>query len=98
MWVEAGNPEWTFWRQTPRTFQAVMEGCARREERHAALAMATGWHVENFRRAGKNLRNLGHYLKQFSSTPADPADEAAQAFQGLAERGLVTIREVSKES
>lgn len=60
--------------------------------------MAIGWHAENFRRAGKQLRDLDHYLRKLE--PRDEksiADEAAALFQGFAERGLVTIREVRKD-
>ena len=73
-----------------------MEGCARRERRKHAHAMAAGWHAENFRRFGNQLRGLDHYLKQLDSTPANPADEAAAIFSGLAKQGRVRIREVPR--
>ncbi len=96
VWVEAGNPAEIFWQQTPRTYQAIMEGCARRERRQAAHAMAIGWHAANFARAGKHLRNLDHYLRKLEPQKDQTADEAAAIWQGFAERGLVTITERPK--
>jgi len=74
-----------------------MEGCRRREKRMQGFALAAGWHVENFARAGKQLKNLDHYLKQLEPQETSPADEAAAIFADFAARGLVTITERRKE-
>lgn len=78
-----------------------MEGCARRERRQHGLALAAGWHAENFARAGKHLKDLTFYLRQLEpekpKTPEQIADEAAALWQGLAAQGLVKIRERPKE-
>jgi hypothetical protein len=74
-----------------------MDGCLRRDRRASALAVAAGWHAENFRRAGKGLRDLDHYLSQLEPERPQTADEAAAVWKGFADRGLVTIREVPKD-
>lgn len=61
-------------------------------ERDIALA----WHIENFGRAGKKLRDLQHYLKP-QAKRAQTAEEVVAIFEGFAARGLVTIRVRERE-
>lgn len=76
-----------------------MKGCARREMRQHGYAMAAGWHAERFRREGKQLRDLGHYLKQLEpNANQSVADEAAAIFKSLEARGQVRIRERRKDT
>ena len=50
------EPE-AFWRQTPRTFVAIMKGRAAAAEQRHNEAMSTAWHVEAFARS-KRLPKL----------------------------------------
>lgn len=78
-----------------------MAGCARRERRQLGHALASGWFAENFART-KALKPLEHYLHQLEPekprAAAQIADEAAAAWAGLADRGLVKIRERKREA
>lgn len=42
----------------------------------------TAWHTENFRRAGKNLKNLGEYLKP-PAPERQRLDEEARALRDM---------------
>ena len=61
--------------------------------------VSLAWHVANFGRAGKDFKNLDHYLGQFdeAANPQSKADTAAAIFEGFAERGLVKIRERKRD-
>ena len=76
-----------------------MEGVVRREQRALEVAIAQAWHTENFRRTGKKLRNLDHYLKKLHIDPKrqQSSEEVLAVFQSLVVRGAaVTIRQREK--
>lgn len=75
-----------------------MEGCRRRELRSVQRDIALAWRVENFSRAGKNLKNLDKYLDELRPVKASPADQAAAIFEGFAKRGLATIKERKRDA
>lgn len=93
-WVDAGQPASTFDDQTPRTHAAIMEGCRRRELRAAQRDIAVAWHGANFARAGKNFKDLDHYLEKLTPKPAQTADEVVGIFEGFAKRGKARVRVV----
>lgn len=75
-----------------------MEGCLKRERRSVERDVAMAWRVANFVGAGSKLRNLDYYLQALKPQhESAPVLEAIAAFQSLASRGLVTIREVPKK-
>jgi hypothetical protein len=76
-----------------------MEGCKRRELRAVKRDVAIAWHVANFGRAGKDFKNLDHYLGKFeaAANPKSEADQAAAIFTGFEKRGLAKIRERKRD-
>ena len=77
-----------------------MEGCLRRERRAVERDTVLAWRMANFSgaaQAGK-LKHLQHYLDDLKpQTDNATVSQAVAAFQTLAARGLVKIREVPKE-
>ena len=97
-WVDAGQTAATFWDQTPATHAAIMEGCLRRERRAIERDVALAWRIANFGNAGPKLKGLASYLDDMKPQhPNSNVIEAVAAFQSLAKRGLVTVREVPKK-
>jgi hypothetical protein len=78
-------------------FTAIVKGAQRREAEYLQVAVAQAWHTENFRRAGKRLKNLDYYLKKLNSEAprrAQTAEEVFAVFESLAARGkAVQIRQ-----
>lgn len=59
---------------------------------------ALAWRIENFSRAGKKFKDLGHYLDEIdAASMTDPADRAAAIFKGFEKRGLVKITERKRD-
>jgi hypothetical protein len=56
-WVEAGQNPDGFWRQTPRSFAAVLVGAARRRETEQQRLAWAVWHIEALHRS-KRLPKL----------------------------------------
>ncbi len=75
-----------------------MDGCLRREKRAIERDVVLAWRVANFANAGPKLKSLDRYLDDMKPRHASqPALEAVATFRALAERGLVTIREVPRK-
>lgn len=77
-----------------------MTGAATRRKLDHELAMAGAWHGERFRREGKRLKPLGHFLRQLrddGKNLAKKTAELASAFQAMAKRGLnIKVRRIPK--
>lgn len=63
--------------------------------------MALAWRVANFSAAALNgkkgaFKSLDHYLREMREVEGETVKQAVAAFQSLAARGLVKIREVPK--
>lgn len=52
-WTAGGLAPDAFWKQTPRTLDAVLSGLAEARLRQYELAMFTAWRTAAFMRAGK---------------------------------------------
>ena len=92
-WAAAGLAPDSFWRQTPRSFAAIMEGRARAAKRNFELALSQAWHTEAFARE-KRLKKLAEYLE--GPPKARTADEILDAFLMFQALGApMTIREVN---
>jgi hypothetical protein len=74
-----------------------MEGCRRRELRAVKRDVSIAWHVANFGRAGRDFKNLDHYLGKFEVNPQGEADKAAAIFEGFAKQGKAKIRERKRD-
>lgn len=76
-WVKLGGSPSEFWRQTPKSYVAIMEGLAGAATRQLDLSIVTAWHAAVFALngyAGK-LRPLSEFL---SSKPGSRGDERPQ--------------------
>lgn len=93
--MEAGQDESRFWEQTPRTFQAVMEGAQKRQHRAHELATFEAWQMARFGRETK-LRRLDHYLAELKpKAQAQSPAEMLTVLKALASGGAgMTIRKV----
>jgi hypothetical protein len=72
----------------------------RRAKQDVERDVALAWRAANFTAAASvgKLKDLSHYLDALKPQhESAPALEAIATFQALAERGLVTIREVPKK-
>jgi hypothetical protein len=89
-----------FWDQSVATYNAAMNGAATRRKLDHELAMAGAWHGERFRREGKRLKPLGHYLRQLrddGKSLAKKTAEIASTFKAMAARGLdIKVRRIPK--
>lgn len=66
MWCEAGFQPDSFWRQSPATFQASMNGVRKRLASEAEADLSLAWHVGAFTGAAQvgKLKPLRTYLKK----------------------------------
>lgn len=89
------NPD-KFWRETPRSFVAIMDGVTRAASRKYDHAIFVAWHVAAFGNAAQagKLKPLSKYLgiKPKAQTP----EEMLAALQVLKEAGApMDIREIN---
>ena len=88
-----GSPA-EFWRQTPRSFVAIMEGMARAASRNVDLATVTAWQTAVFGLNGYAGKLKGKSLSDFlSSTRSADAQKSKHAqaihfFHSLQARGV----------
>lgn len=95
--MAAGQSPESLWDQTPRTHEAVLEGVNRRLRQDVARDVALAWRVENFRRAGKKLKALDHYLKQLDPPKVQTADDVIAIFDRLASRGRAKVIDIAED-
>lgn len=66
-WTALGGSPSEFWRQTPRSYIAIMEGMARAASRQADLAIVNAWHTAIFVLNGYAGKLKGKSLSDFLS-------------------------------
>jgi hypothetical protein len=93
--VSAGLDPAEFWKQTPKSFVAVMEGAARRHRRDFELAITGAWHAEAFARQ-KRLKGLADYIgEKPKRRKQSPEEMFAILSQFQAGGAPIDIREVN---
>jgi hypothetical protein len=94
-WIAAGLHPDSFWKQTPRSFVAVMDGAARRQKREFDLMVSGAWHAEAFART-KQLKQLSDYTGTKPVRKAQTPDEMLAALQMMKAGGApLSIRELN---
>lgn len=86
-----------FWRQTARTFVAIMDARAEAESAEFERALFLAWHVAAFNGAGRagKLKKLSHYLPKKPARAQTP-DEMLDLFLQLQSRGVpMNIKQVN---
>lgn len=89
-----------FWKQTPRTFIAIMEARGRAAQRKIEQDIALAWHVMAIDRDNQKgmMKPLSKYLTAVRPVRQQTADEVAAIFETLRAQGKsVTVREVPRE-
>lgn len=89
-----------FWKQTPRTFIAIMEARGRAAQRKIEQDIALAWHVMAIDRDNQKgrMKPLSKYLTAVRPVRQQTADEVAAIFQSLKAKGRsVNIREVKRD-
>ncbi len=92
-WVSLGGSPSEFWKQTPRSFIAIMEGMAKAANRQVDLAILGAWHTAIFGLNGFDGKLKGKKLSDFLSAPEkkEVNTKSAQAiafFNSLKARGI----------
>lgn len=86
-----------FWKQTPRTFIAIMEARGRAAQRKIEQDISLAWHIMAIDRQNQGKRQLiplSKYLTAVRPVRQQTADEVAAIFQSLKAKGKsVKIRE-----
>lgn len=89
-----------FWKQTPRTFIAIMEARVRAAQTKIEQDIALAWHVMAITRQNEGKRALvplSKYLTAVRPVRQQTADEVAAIFQSLKAKGRsVHIEEVTR--
>lgn len=89
------NPD-SFWKQTPRTFIAIMEGRAHAAKQDYELAVAQAWHGEVFARQ-KKLKNLSQYLPREADAAPVSSEVILDAMLTLQAAGVpINIRKLDE--
>lgn len=84
----------SFWRQSPRSFVAVMKGCARAAKRALDLSVSQAWHGEAFARQ-KHLEKLSKYIGSSEPKRAQTPEEMLAVFRSFQSQGAgMTITQV----
>jgi hypothetical protein len=85
-------PPSDFWDQTPRTFEAAMEGRAKAAGRASELAYFQAWATERFARE-KRLKPFGKYVGDIRPRKPQTGVDVLAIFQGFQAAGIpVKIR------
>jgi hypothetical protein len=93
--VTAGFDPDGFWKQTPKSFVAVMEGAARRQKREFDLAITQAWHAVAFDRT-KRLKGLADYLVVKPKYKAQTPEAMFAALMQMQAGGApLSIREIN---
>lgn len=64
-WVGLGGSPAEFWKQTPKSYVAVMEGMAKAASREVDIAITTGWHAAIFALSGYAGKLQGKSLSDY---------------------------------
>jgi hypothetical protein len=83
--VAQGLPPSEFWDQSPRSFVAIMDGCARAAKRQSDAMLSQAWHTEAFARQ-KRLKPLREILG--IKTKAQSPDEMLAVLRAIHGRGV----------
>jgi hypothetical protein len=88
-----------FWKQTPRTFIAIMEARGRAAQRKLDQDISLAWHIMAIDRDNQKgrMKPLSKYITAIRPVRQQSADEVATIFQSLKAKGKsVKIREVKR--
>lgn len=75
----------------------MLEGANRRLKQDLVRDVALAWRIENFRRTGKKLKNLSHYVDEFYPKPAQSADDVAAIFDRFVALGKAEVMDDAQE-
>ena len=99
LWSDAGQSEDTFWRQTPASFRAVLDGTRRRLERDAEMQAMQSWQTAAFvaiAQSKNGLKPLDEYRQRRRKGGKATVAQMLGVLRDAAARGMpVTIRKVS---
>lgn len=79
-----GGASSEFWRQTPRSYIAIMEGMARAANRQVDLAIVNAWHTAVFGLNGYAGKLKGKALSDYLSGGSKPAEQNLKHAQAIA--------------
>lgn len=98
MWVQAGQPSDTFWDQTPRLFQLVMQGVRKRLKAELDGRTRQAWEGAGFAALASvgKLKDLKHYLG--SSRSQTPQEMLAVLRSFKAKGAKMTITRIKRET
>jgi hypothetical protein len=88
-----------FWKQTPRTFIAIMEARGRAAQRKLDQDISLAWHIMAIDRDNQRgrMKPLSKYITAIRPVRQQSADEVAAIFLALKAKGKsVKIREVKR--
>jgi len=99
-WAEAGQSSETFWKQTPASFDAVLAGINRRNQRETEADLWRAYTAASLSAtasAGK-LKPFNHYLRKLKPPVAQSPQEMLEALRAFQAQGAnMTITRIERK-